>query len=175
MVEVLLDGVRCDLWEGYTLPKQIFQLDVAAAAHVEKQRSGRSVELRLPSSAQNDAMVGYAADPCCGERFNAEEHEAVVKVDGVELMRGVAHLMGVEYDDGALSYRLRLRSGGSDWVESASLTALGDALPDYEATLDGETILQSWSEDTPVRFLPVCYDDYRVPYDENSQIGRAHV
>lgn len=168
MVEVLLDGVRCDLWEGYTLPKQIFQLDVAATADVEKQRSGRSVELRLPSSAQNDAMVGYAADPCCGERFNAEEHEAVVKVDGVELMRGVAHLMGVEYDDGALSYRLRLRSGGSDWVESASLTALGDALPDYEATLDGETILQSWSEDTPVRFLPVCYDDYRVPYDENS-------
>ncbi|MBQ2036348.1 MAG: hypothetical protein II216_00375, partial [Alistipes sp.] len=123
MVEIIIDGGRCDLWEDYSLPKEIFQLDETAAADVERQRSGHKVELRLPSTPQNDALMCYADDACCGERFNASAHEAVVRVDGVELMRGVAHLVGMEYEQGALSYRLRVSSGGSEWVESASLTS----------------------------------------------------
>lgn len=169
MVEIALDGKRCDLWEGYTLPRDIFKIDVAAMADIQQQRSGRSVELRLPSSPANDALFGYAADPCCGERFNASHHEAVVTVDGVELMRGVAHLMAMECKDGVLNYIVRLRSGGSDWVESAALTPIVEAVDNYSATLNGTTILASWiNPSTPVRFLPVLYDDYRVPYDEHS-------
>lgn len=167
MVEIFLDDKLCDLWEGYSLPKQIFQLDMAAAADVERQRSGHRVELKLPSTPHNDSLMCYADDACAGERFNSSAHEAVVKVDGVELMRGVAHLVGMEYESGALSYRLRVSSGGSEWVESASLTPLGQAL-EYEATLNGDTIHESWSDDSPVKFLPVCYDDYRIPYDEHS-------
>lgn len=167
MVEIIIDGGRCDLWEDYSLPKEIFQLDVTAAEDVERQRSGHKVELRLPSTPQNDALMCYADDACCGERFNASAHEAVVRVDGVELMRGVAHLVGMEYEQGALSYRLRVSSGGSEWVESASLTSVGQAL-EYEATLNGDTIRESWSNLSPVKFLPVCYDDYRIPYDEHS-------
>lgn len=168
MVEIYIDGVRCDLWEDYTLPKQIFKIDMAEAADVERQRSGHEVELRIPSSAQNDKVMCYAADPCCGERFNASHHEAEVKVDGVELMRGVVMLAAIECSGEEVNYLLRLRSGGSDWVEGASLTSLQDALPEYQATLDGETILESWGEDAVVRYLPVCYDDYRIPYDEHS-------
>ena len=150
MVEIYVDGVRCDLREGYTLPKQIFKIDMAATADVERQRSGHEVVLQLPSSSLNDKLMCYAADPCCGERFNASVHEAVVKVDGVELMRGVATLVAIECSGEEVNYLVRLRSGGSDWVEGASLTSLRDALPDYQSTLDGETILESWGEDAVI-------------------------
>ncbi|MBR5333570.1 MAG: hypothetical protein IKV33_02415 [Alistipes sp.] len=169
MVEITIDGKRCDLWEGYALPRDIFKFDVATMADIQQQRSGRSVELHLPSSPANDAIFGYASDPCCGERFNASHHEAAVVVDGVELMRGVAHLMAMECKDGVLNYVVRLRSGGSDWVEEAALTPLAETVGNYSATLNGKTILASWiNPAAPVRFLPVLYDDYRVPYDEHS-------
>ena len=168
MVEIILDGKRCDVWEGEALPHDIFSLDTARMADIKKQREGRSVELRIPSSPRNDALMGYAADPCCGERFNAEHHEAVVKVDGVELMRGVVHLLKIEHREGRLSYLLRLRSGASEWVESAALTPLKNAIENYSATLNGATILTSWIAPQPVKYLPVVYDDYREPYDEQS-------
>lgn len=168
MVEILIDGESCDLWEGYTLPKQIFQLDISATEDVERQRTGRSVELLLPSTPTNDALMCYATDPCCAERFNGSAHEAVVKCGGVELMRGVVHLLSIEGEGRRVSYRLRLRSGGSEWVESAALTPLQDAVSDYNETLNATTILKSWMGSQTVRFLPVCYDDYRAPYDEHS-------
>lgn len=168
MVEIILDGTRCDVWEGYTPPKNIFQIDLASTADIEKQRTGHSVELVIPSTPQNDRLMCYAADPCCAERFNATAHEAVVRIGGVEMMRGVVHLLAVEREEGRLSYRLRVRRGGSEWVESASRTAISQANIAFSDTLNGTTILKSWMGSKAVRFLPVCYDDYRAPYDEKS-------
>lgn len=168
MVEIILDGKRCDVWEGEALPREIFTLDTAQMADISRQREGRSVEIAIPSTPRNDALMCYANDPCCGERFNKEHHEAAVRVDGVELMRGVVHLKKIEHREGRLSYILRLRSGGSEWVENASLTPLKEAISNYSATLNGATILSSWIAPLPVKYLPVVYDDYRVPYDEKS-------
>lgn len=168
MVTISIDGTRCDVWEGYTLPKDIFTLDITSTADIERQRTGRSVELVIPSTPLNDRLMCYAIDPCCAERFNASAHEAAVSVGGVEMMRGVVHLLAVECEQGRLSYRLRLRRGGSEWVESASRTAISDADITFNETLNGITILKSWMGSQAVRFLPVCYDDYRAPYDERS-------
>lgn len=168
MVEIIIDGVRCDVWEGYAFPKSIFRLDVAAAADVEKQRDGHSVEVVLPSTPTNDEVMCHATSPHAAELFNATLHEAVVRVDGAVLLRGVAHLMAIERESGRLSYRVRLRRGGSEWVDNASLTPLAAAVEGYDVTLNGATIMQSWYTDTPVRYLPVLYDDYRPPYDEHT-------
>ena len=167
MVEVILDGKRCQLKEGYTLPSEAFQLDVAQTADIASQRKGRSLKLELPSTVENDALMMMANDPCAAEGFNARKHEAEILLDGVLLMRGVAVLEAMEQRDGVLHYILGVRSGASDWIDSAARTKLGEAL-EYEATLDGDTIIQSWNEKAYVRFLPVCYDDYKVPYDQNS-------
>lgn len=167
MVEVSLDGKPCQLWEGYKLPKEVFEMDIKATADVTKLREGRELRLEIPSTPENDALLKMANDPCAGKRFNAEKHEVEISVDGVTLMKGVAVLEAMEYREGRLNYLLKVRSGGSDWVNNAARTALSEAL-EYSARLDGDTIMDSWGEDAKVRFLPVCYDDYRAPYDEKS-------
>lgn len=163
MVEVFLDGKRCDLSEGYTLPAECFKLDLDATADIAAQRTGRELRIELPSSPANDALLLMVKDPYAAERFNAEEHSAQVWVGGVLMMQGVAVVESMLLHKGELCYRLRVRSGCADWVESAARTKLGEAL-EYEATLDGDTIMSSWDEEQKVRFLPVCYDDYKVPY-----------
>lgn len=167
MVEVFLDGKPCQLWEGYSLPTEVFALDVGLTSDVASQRKGRKLRLQLPSTPQNDELMMMATDPCSKERFNASKHEVEIKLDGVTLMRGVAMLEAMEFKDGGLSYLLEVRSGTSNWIESAARTKLSEAL-DYSARLDGDTIIKSWGDGEKVRFLPVCYDDYRVPYDQNS-------
>lgn len=174
MVEIFLDGTRCDLSEGYRLPKEVFGLDISATADLSRQRTGQTLHIVLPSSPQNDALMLMAKDPCAGERFNATEHTAQVWVDGVMLMQGVALLEGIKATGKEVYYCLVVRSGGSDWVEGAALTKLGKAL-EYEATLDGDAIKNSWNAGQKVRFLPVLYDDYTVPYSANSLFAPERV
>ena len=57
MVKIFVDGVLCDLEAGYMLPKNIFTLDGGAFAKASQQQSGRSVELRLPSTPCNDKIT----------------------------------------------------------------------------------------------------------------------
>lgn len=169
MVEVIIDSQRCDLWEGYTLPEDIFKVDVSGVREVSLQRSGRSVLLELPSTPQNDALMDYAQDVYAAQDFNSRLHTARIRYDGVTLLEGVALLEGMVSEAGRLSYSVRVRSGGSDWVERAALSKVADCFADYSVRLDGQSIASSWSEQgAKVRFLPVVHDDYRVPYDETS-------
>ena len=168
MVEILIDGTRCDLEAGYTLPKKIFTLDGEALQKASKQQSGRSVKMRLLSTPCNDTIMLHAADPCAGERFNDGEHTGEVKVDGVTLLRGVAHLLATEVEQGHTYYVIRIRDGAGDWAESAARTDLKDTQLEYSTTLNEELIESSWSDDVAVRFLPVRHDDYTPTYDSTS-------
>ncbi len=168
MVEIFVDGARCDLKAGYTLPKNIFTLDGESFAKASQQQSGRSVTLSLPSTPHNDRIMLHATDPCAGERFNDEYHEAVVMADGAELLRGVVHLLGIKGQEGAADYIIRVRDGAGDWAESASRTDLKDTELEYDETISEELIEQSWGEGATVRFLPVRHDDYTPAYDSTS-------
>ena len=72
MVEILIDGARCDLEAGYTLPKNIYTLDGEALRKASKQQSGRNVKLRLPSTPCNDTIMLHATDPCVGGEIQRE-------------------------------------------------------------------------------------------------------
>ena len=168
MVEILIDGARCDLEAGYTLPKNIYTLDGEALRKASKQQSGRSVKLHLPSTPCNDTIMLHATDPCAGERFNEREHTGEVKVDGVTLLRGVVHLLAAESELGHTTYVIRIRDGAGDWAESAVRTDLSETQLEYNVTLDEELIERSWDEGATVRFLPVRHDDYTPAYDSTS-------
>lgn len=168
MVEILIDGLRCDLEADYTLPKNIFTFDGETLGKVSKQQSGRSVELRLPSTPCNDTIMLHATDPYAGERFNDSYHEGVVVADRVELLRGVVSLRSIEGEQGAATYVIRIRDGAGDWAESAVRTDLSDTELEYDATISEELIEQNWGEDATVRFLPVRHDDYTPAYDSTS-------
>ena len=168
MVEIFIDGQRADLEADYTLPKSVFSFDGDALRRASRQQSGRSVELRLPSTPRNDTIMLHAIDPVAGERFNAERHEVRVVVDGGELMRGRVHLEAIEGEERGATYILRLRDGASDWVERAAATDLSDTDVKYDVELSGDLVEQSWSGTPVVRFLPVRHDDYTTSHDSTS-------
>ncbi|MBR5138276.1 MAG: hypothetical protein IKV12_01850 [Alistipes sp.] len=168
MVEIIIDGQRADLEAGYTLPKSIFSFDGDTLRRASHQQSGRSVEVRLPSTPRNDRIMLHALDPVAGERFNAEAHEARVVVDGGELMRGQAHLMAIEGEGRGATYILRLRDGAGHWAERAAMTELAQTGLEYDVELSGELVEQSWGAGAAVRFLPVRHDDYTASHDSTS-------
>lgn len=168
MIAVRIDSVACDLRRGDALPVLGKMYDLDAAADPESARTGRSVDVRIPSTPLNDALAGYAFDPCCAERFNASYHEGVIEADGEVLLRGAARLIGAERSGGAAYYTIRITGGAGEWAERAARTPIGDALSDYACTLTGETIARSWSDDSPVKFLPVHRDEYRAAYSSTS-------
>ena len=168
MVEIFVDGQRADLEADYTLPRSVFSFDGDALRRASRQQSGRSVELRLPSTPRNDTIMLHAIDPVAGERFNAERHEARVVVDGGELMRGRVHLEAIEGEERGATYILRLRDGAGDWVERAAATDLSDTGLKYDVELSGDVVEQSWSGTPVVRFLPVRHDDYTASHDSTS-------
>ncbi|MBR4854654.1 MAG: hypothetical protein IKU88_08000 [Alistipes sp.] len=173
MITLTIDSQRCDLAKGCSI-EGLGCLDMASAESASEWRNGWKVTLLLPSTPRNDRVMGYAAEPTTAERFNAEEHRAVVEVDGVELMSGVVHLLSVESGGvckgraATPSYRIRITAGAASWAERAARTKLSDMFGDYSLTLDGPAIEQSWAEQSLVKFLPVHYDDYKAPYDGSS-------
>ncbi len=167
MVEIFVDGQRADLVEGYALPKSIFTFDAEALRRPSKQ-SGRSVEMRIPSTPRNDRIMLHAIDPVAGERFNEESHEAVVSVDGGELLRGEAHLVAIEGEGAEATYVLRVCDHAGDWVERAESLDLSEVGLEYDVTLSGDVVEQSWESSAVVRYLPVRHDDYTAAYDSTS-------
>ncbi len=168
MVEIRIDGQKCDLEVGYVPDKRAFAFDGEAVADIDKQRAGHTHSLRLPLSPTNDRIMGYAADPTAAEQFNSSYHKGEVVVDGVVLMQGVATLLAIEAEEGLGYYHIRIRDGAGDWIEKIAAKRLDEANLDFEAELDGLTIESSWSGEKDVRFLPIRFDDYREPYDSTS-------
>ena len=168
MITVKIDSVACDLRREDAEPILGKFYDFDALADPESARTGRSVALRLPSTPRNDALLGYALDPCCVERFNAERHEGTIECDGAELLRGAVRLTGTRRTGGAAHYMIRISGDAGEWAERAARTRIGAALGDYSRILTGEAIESSWSDDSPVKFLPVHRDEYRAAYSSTS-------
>ena len=161
MIRLRIDGQECDLYEDFTLPEKVVQLDVERLGERNAIRQGHSIEVEIPSTIKNDELMGYPTDTKSAEHFNESYHEAEVEVDGSILLRGVAHLIkSTAGRAGALAYRLRVHQGGVNWAESMARKSLSEADLEYNETFDGELIQRSWSEDVAVRFLPLHYDSY---------------
>ncbi|MCI5717486.1 MAG: hypothetical protein MR292_03760 [Alistipes sp.] len=179
MMTLRIDSVVCDLPPQESLPHFGVMYDLAALADPESGRTGRAITFRLPSTPRNDAVMCRAADLHCGEGFNARRHEAEVEVDGTVLLAGAAVLEAVEAaalpvtegppdaeegavcgGSGRLSYVVRVEGDAAAWAETAARSDFGEIGIGYGAVLDGTTIQNSWSDSSPVKFLPVRRDSY---------------
>lgn len=179
MMTLRIDSVVCDLPPQESLPKFGVMYDLASLADPESGRTGREMTFRLPSSPRNDAVMCRAGDLFAGEGFNSRRHEAEVEVDGTVLLSGAAVLEAVEVaalpdtdsppdaEEGAvcggagrLTYVVRVAGDAASWAETAARSDFDEIGLEYEATLDGDTIQSSWSDSSPVKFLPVRRDSY---------------
>ena len=152
-MELRIDQVICDLAEDkVVLPGW----DAQRMSNAEAMRTGRRMELRLPATARNRRIVGFADDPHTRERFNTAAHEAMLSDSGVELFRGQVVLTEVS----AEGFTIEVRSRGAEWAQRAAVTPLADTEVNFAGVMSEELITATWAEDSPVVFLPVHRDTY---------------
>ena len=130
---------------------------------VEAWRNGSEMVVEVASVAESDMVMGYAFDLNRGEEFNDKLHYATIVVDGYEVYRGVATLMSTEHEEGERYYRLRIRSGGSDWADLVARTPLSRSNVQVDMRMFPTDIELSWQGDRAVRFLPLRRDSYPKP------------
>ena len=152
MIRLLIDGRVCDAdLSQVKMPDYHFD----ELSKVESRREGDHIRLELPSTPENDIIFCNATDLQSAERFNDEFHAAVIEVDGVELFRGTAYFDGVEMSDKGVFYRIEIIGGAAQWARQACRLMFNQIEMDYTSLLDMVEIGDSWTNSSPIKFLPV--------------------
>lgn len=161
-MELIIDQERCDLNEQSI---RIPALDLTTSTDPNALREGRTLKLTIPTTPRNDRLIGFGRDPESATRFNASPHTATLAQEGITLIEGRAALIEAS-DDG---YTLQIKEGGTDWAHRAARTMLHQLEIDYSESLIPQTILESWSNESPVKFFPIHRDDY-APQSNSSDL-----
>ena len=153
-MELYIDDQLCDMVEKVAVP---IALDTEQLCSPEGQRSGRTVELWLPRTARNDALLGSSGDIYAVRRFNEQHHKAHIEEQGVRLLEGTAYLLTTQVGKGKRSgYQLRITDGGEEWIRQAVYKSLAEADIDLEMELTMPSINALLEdEDKAVRWLPI--------------------
>lgn len=172
MIRLIIDGQTC---ESEISPDIRLNYDSAKLEDLDSGREGWHILLDLPSTVQNDAIFGHASSPESVERFNAENHRAVIEADGAVLFQGTAYLDAVEIDGGAVLYRVEVVGGATRWAKQAGRLMFNRTGIDYLKMLDMATIYDSWSDDSPVKFLPIQRESYEPHNGQTSPHAPAKI
>ena len=173
MLELWIDEKRCDI---STISKIPIDFDIDKLSKVDGYRTGRSIEIELPTTPLNNAMFGSSRDIYATSRFNTEHHTATLKKDGIEIFSGTVYLCGTEMQKrGGGGYKICIREGGATWIEKVSKGKLCDLDITYSELLNLSTITKSWEGENAVRFLPVYRDNYLSRYSDQSVIPAERV
>lgn len=159
-LQLFIDGQGCDLSDTAC---RVPGYSAAKTSDAEACREGRSLRLELPPTLRNRALLGDPCDPHPGNRFNAALRTAVLSAEESVLLEGTARLLSASGE----GFVVEIREGGAGWAERAARRMFNALEIDYEAPLHPTTILQSWTDSSPVKFFPVHRDEY--PQQSNPQ------
>ncbi len=152
-MELKIDQKGCDLPLTHpTLPP----FDCSRFSDLNASREGRTLQLMLPVTPQNEACFGRAQDPSCGMRFNATAHEAELIAEGATLLRGQLRLLSASEQ----GYTVELRERGASWATQAAKRKIKALQLPFKTVLTPTAIVAGWSEETLVKFLPIHRDNY---------------
>ena len=158
MIELWIDEHRCDIDSIPTIP---IGFDVANLTDIEGQREGRCIEVVLPATPANNALLGSSSDLYATERFNMEHHTARIEKDGVEIFCGTVYLIDTTIQSGSINtYTIRINEGGAEWIDAVIHGRLSELEIPFSGPLNLTTIATSWEGDNAVRFLPVYRGNY---------------
>ena len=157
MILLRVDGVDIPLpQEGIELPSY----DVKQLRSCGAQREGGSVVLRVKATERVEQLLGFAEQATPSSHFNDSYHYGEVVIDGVMLFSGVVSYCSTEYIDGVRYYNLRILSGGATWADIAATTKLKEVPIEASRLVELSSIYESWSDDNPIKMLPVTRDSY---------------
>ncbi len=158
MIELLIDGVSCDVSTDSTI---IMSYDVEGMmSDLDDMSEGASASVVIPSSATNDEIFVGDGEIHAPKRFNSEEHTAEVKSEGESLFVGTAYLEGVEWRDGERFYSVLVCAQRALWVVNASNNVFNEFAVELDMKLAVNRIQEQWQSDDPVRFIAVKRDVY---------------
>lgn len=168
MVELWIDGARCDIDQIATLP---IDFDVARLTKVEGAREGRTVELSLPPTPANNRLFEVSHELDNTARFNMEHHTARLEKEGVTIFEGSVYLLATTIEKGVItSYKIRIKEGGAEWIESVVYGSISDLEIPFSGRLNLATISHSWEGEQAVRFLPIYRGNYQPHYSTESEL-----
>ena len=153
-MELKIDGQICDLKAGSIA---VPGYDAARLADPEACREGRSLKIPIPATPRNDALVGFACDPHAAGRFNDALHTAELSAEGSALIGGTVRLLAASGEE----YTLEIRDGGAEWAENAARRMFSRLGVAWDSVLTPTAIVESWTDDSPVKFFPIHRDEYR--------------
>lgn len=148
-----IDGLPCDLGSGpYAVPGYL----ATRTTDPDACREGRNMRIAVPATPRNADLLGDPRDPHTGIRFNARSHTAAVAAEDAVLLEGSVRLLAASDNE----FTLEIREGGARWAEQAARNMF-DTLPlEYLNPLTSETVRRSWTDLSPVKFLPIHRDEY---------------
>lgn len=153
-MELKIDGQICDLgMASVAVPGY----DAARLADPESCREGRSLKIPIPATPRNDALVGFACDPHAAGGFNDALHTAELSAEGSVLIGGTVRLLAASGE----GYTLEIRDGGAGWAENAARRMFSRLGVAWDNVLTPTAIVESWTDDSPVKFFPIHRDEYR--------------
>lgn len=155
-MELIIDNRSCDIDEKQAVS---INYDAGELSDIESGREGVRLQLQLPSTPTNDQIFGFAADPYTGNRFNDTAHRGTLKCDGATLLSGDVRLLRTETGL-QTTYIIELVCRTSAWAQQAATEMFNTLGIDFSERLTPMSIVQSWTNDNPVKFFPVHRDDY---------------
>ncbi len=158
-MELYIDNRQADLEEDASVS---ISLAIATLTDPLNSRTGYTKSFRIPMTARNREIMGDTEQLHNRDLFNHQTHTARIEERGAIVMEGRPVLTGCERIDGKGQgwYQLNIIGPGKEWVTHASETTLRQTGIDYSFLISDANIVNSWTNDTPVRFLPVQRDTY---------------
>ena len=152
-----VDGVEVPISaERIELPS----FDISRLRSCEAQREGDAMMVRVKATDEAANIFGFAEHAHPSEQFNSDYHYGEVVEDGVVLFSGVVSYCSTEYVNGQTYYNVRVVSGGATWADIAATTKLKETPIQASRRVELSSICESWTDDNPVKMLPVNRDSY---------------
>ncbi len=171
-MELYIDDQQVDTDAGTAVS---ISLSITTITDPQKGRTGYTRTIRVPMTPANDAVFGFAAEIHGRDRFNASEHTGRIEHEGAVLIEGPLYLSNCERRGGSGIYEVHIIGASKEWARRAAARGLRNTAVSYSKTLNGATILASWTADTPVRFFPVVRGKPTYDYSSGSVIPAVKV
>lgn len=151
-MKLFIDNIEADF-----SPQKDFHISIdPPLSHEDIDSRAQFKTIELAATKRNREIIGDIDQPFSVTLFNNMAHNARIEKQGVVLFQGVIMIEKVEQNR---CYTMRIVSEPLAWVEAAKAPFRKIPLI-YSVTLSPGNIIASWSEDTPLRFLPVQRDSY---------------
>ena len=159
MIRLLIDSVACDPIAGQPLT---LAWSDEKLTDPEAGRSGETLTFELLPTAAVDALFGAECHLYGTGKFNAALHKGELLADGASLLSGSVRLLETLWRGGECRYRVELRGGACGWAKQAAKQWFRELDVEYAGQLLPTDIADGWSDERPVKFLPVLRDRYEI-------------